>query len=110
MPLTYGNLAPRLAGVPARQRGRTVVAPGGLYYDSSVSIASDVINSGPLNGASLSTANIILSGDHYVWLAPNLQLPQVIQWNVSLEHGFSANDVVSLGYLGSTVIHWCAAK
>ena len=43
--------------------GRTVLRAGaGLYYDSSVSLANDVINSGPLNGASLSSTGSSLFG------------------------------------------------
>ena len=109
-PLTYGNFAPRL-GLAYRldKDGRTVLRAGaGLYYDSSVSIATAVINQGPLNGASLTTSgNAFLgtSGNITYGFAPNLQLPQVIQWNVSLEHGFSSHDVVSLGYVGSTASH-----
>jgi hypothetical protein len=109
-PTAYGDFAPRL-GLAYRldKAGRTVLRAGaGLYYDSSVSIATAVINSGPLNGAELSntgsgflaTPNNITYG-----FAPNLQLPQVIQWNVSLEHGFGSHDVVSLGYVGSMANH-----
>jgi hypothetical protein len=32
---------------------------------------------------------------------PNLKLPQVRQWNTSLEHAFGETDVLSLGYVGS---------
>jgi hypothetical protein len=107
-PLTYGNFAPRL-GLAYRfdQNGRTVLRAGaGLYYDSSVSIATDVINSGPLNGATLQSNQFLFSPGQIVYgFTPNLQLPQVIQWNVALEHGFSSHDVVSLGYLGSTGNH-----
>jgi hypothetical protein len=107
--LTYGNFAPRL-GLAYRldRSGRTVLRAGaGLYYDSSVSIATDVINSGPLNGANLKTlgSNLAFGGNITYGFAPNLQLPQVIQWNVSLEHGFGPHDVVSLGYIGSTGNH-----
>jgi Carboxypeptidase regulatory-like domain len=109
-PLTYGNFAPRL-GLALRldKEGRTVLRAGsGLYYDSSVSIANAVINTGPLNGASLSTRGSGLlapAGNISYGFAPNLQLPQVIQWNVALEHGFGTHDVVSLGYVGSTANH-----
>jgi hypothetical protein len=107
-PLSYGNFAPRL-GLAFRldKSGRTVLRAGaGLYYDSSVSIATDVINSGPLNGANLlNNGNLLLSKTISYGYAPNLQLPQVIQWNVSLEHGFGSHDIVSLGYLGSTGNH-----
>jgi hypothetical protein len=107
-PLTYGNFAPRL-GLAYRldKRGRTVLRGGaGLYYDSSVSIATEAINSGPLNGSSLSSAgNGLFSANINYGFEPGLQLPQVIQWNVALEHGFGAHDVVSLSYLGSTGNH-----
>ena len=108
-PGTYGNFAPRL-GLAYRldKDGRTVLHAGaGLYYDSSVSIATAVINSGPLNGANLSTVGngSLGKGNINYGFAPNLQLPQVIQWNVSLEHGFGPHDVVSLGYIGSTANH-----
>ncbi len=110
-PETFTNFAPRLGfALRLDKTGRTVLRAGaGLYYDSSVSIATAVINSGPLNGASLTntgggsffpTQNNITYG-----FAPNLQLPQVIQWNVALEHGFGSHDVVSLGYVGSTANH-----
>jgi hypothetical protein len=108
-PLTYGNFAPRL-GLAYRfdREGRTVLRAGaGLYYDSSVSIATDVINSGPLNGAQLTSSGsgFGVSGKINYGFTPNLQLPQVMQWNVSLEHGFTAHDVVSLGYIGSSGNH-----
>jgi len=106
-PLTYGNFAPRL-GLAYRlaKSGRTVLRAGaGLYYDSSVSLATDVINSGPLNGATLKNTSGLLTANITYGFAPNLQLPQVIQWNVSLEQGFGSHDVVSLGYLGSTGNH-----
>jgi hypothetical protein len=32
---------------------------------------------------------------------PNLQLPQVAQWNMALERALTQHDVVSLGYVGS---------
>ena len=108
-PRTYGNFAPRL-GMAYRfdKNGRTVLRAGaGLYYDSSVSIATAVINSGPLNGANLSTTgNGLLGPSGIIYgFAPNLRLPQVIQWNVSLEHGFGSHDVLSLGYVASTANH-----
>jgi hypothetical protein len=106
-PTSYGNFAPRL-GLAFRldKSGRTVLRAGaGLYYDSSVSIATDVINSGPLNGAQLTNQISFASSNITYGFIPNLQLPQVIQWNVSLEHGFGSHDVVSLGYIGSSANH-----
>jgi len=108
-PLAYGDFAPRL-GVAYRfdKDGRTVLRAGvGLYYDSSVSIATGIINQGPLNGGNLKTlgSSTGFAGNITYGYAPDLQLPQVIQWNVSLEHGFGPHDVVSLGYIGSTANH-----
>ena len=48
---TYGNFAPRL-GLAFRPTAstRTVIrAGGGIYFDSSLSLATDLINDGPLN-------------------------------------------------------------
>ena len=49
-PNSYRNFAPRLgAAYRLTGDGRTVLrAGGGLYYNSSLSIATDTINSGPL--------------------------------------------------------------
>jgi hypothetical protein len=33
---------------------------------------------------------------------PNLKLPEIRQWNVSLEHAFGARDTLSVGYVGSS--------
>jgi hypothetical protein len=89
------------------KNGRTVLRAGaGLYYDSSVSIATAVINSGPLNGANLTGNGLVGGSGNIIYgFAPNLQLPQVIQWNVSLEHGFGSHDVVSVAYVASTANH-----
>jgi hypothetical protein len=103
-PTSYRDFAPRLGlAWRLRQDGRTVLrAGGGLYYDSSMSIATDILNGGPLSITSFT------SGSHSPFnsqlsygFMPGLALPEVAQWNVSLEHGFTAHDVVSLGYVGS---------
>jgi hypothetical protein len=98
------NFAPRVgAAWQLTGDGRTVLrAGGGLYYESSMSIATDVLNGGPLSISSLSSsahspASSLLS---YGFM-PNLQLPRVWQWNVSTERAFGTHSVFSLGYLGS---------
>jgi hypothetical protein len=101
---SYRDFAPRLgiAWLITRD-GRTVLrAGGGLYYDSSLSIATDILNGGPLSFAQLS------SGIHAPFPAslnygflPDLQLPEVGQWNLALERAVTTHDVVSLGYVGS---------
>ncbi len=104
-PSSYKNIAPRL-GVAYRltEDGRTVLrAGGGLFYDSSMSIATDYINGGPLSLAQFqSSANAPFSSlDLEFGFMPNLQLPQVRQWNVTLERALEAHGVVSLGYVGT---------
>ncbi|MBV9507186.1 MAG: carboxypeptidase regulatory-like domain-containing protein, partial [Acidobacteriia bacterium] len=105
-PLWYGasgHFAPRLgfAFSPGKS-GRTVLrVGGGLYLDSSLSIATDVINGGPLS--------LNFTSARYGWVSswlsygfmPNLRLPEVAQWSVSLEHTLTANDSISLAYAGT---------
>jgi hypothetical protein len=104
-PASYRDLAPRLgAAFRVTNDGRTVLRAGaGLYYDSSLSIATDI-----LDGVGLSSV-LLQSGVHAPFsfifqygFMPNLKLPQVRQWNVSLERALSAHDVVSVGYVGSS--------
>ncbi|SPF36264.1 TonB-dependent receptor, plug [Candidatus Sulfopaludibacter sp. SbA4] len=105
-PTSYRDFAPRL-GVAYRLTadGRTVLrAGGGLYYDSSLSIATDFLTGGPLNASSLgfsSGRNGLFSTQLIFGFMPGLRLPRVEQWNVSLERAFGTHDVVSIGYLGS---------
>jgi hypothetical protein len=103
-PSSYHNLAPRI-GVAYRltKDGRNVLRAGaGLYYDSSVSIATDVLDSGPLNSSALgSAAHAPFSFNFIYGFVAGLKLPQVRQWNISVDHAFTARDVVTLGYVGS---------
>lgn len=101
---SYRDLAPRIgAALRLTKDGRTVLRAGaGLYYDSSLSIATDILDGGPLNSSRF------LNGTHAPFsfffdygFMPNLKLPQVRQWNVSLERALSAHDTFSLGYVGS---------
>jgi hypothetical protein len=101
---SYRDFAPR-AGVAwlLTRDGRTVLrAGGGLYYDSSMSIATDILNGGPLSVSRLS------SGIHAPFPAsldygfmPDLQLPEVAQWNIAVERALGPHDLLSLGYVGS---------
>jgi hypothetical protein len=75
----------------------------GLFYDSSLSIATDLINGGPLSISSfVSQMYAPFSAQLTYGLMPGLRLPRLLQWNVSLDHAFGARDVVSLGYVAST--------
>jgi hypothetical protein len=101
---SYRNFAPRLGlAIQLTGDGRTVLRTGGgLYYDSSLSIATDILNGGPLSISQLSSSihapfPSILS---YAFM-PDLRLPEIGQWNLSLERAFTARDVLSAGYVGS---------
>jgi hypothetical protein len=75
----------------------------GLFYDSSLSIATDLINGGPLSISSfVSQMYAPFSTQLAYGLMPGLEMPRLVQWNVSLDHAFGARDVVSLGYVAST--------
>jgi hypothetical protein len=103
-PTSHRNFAPRL-GMALRlsNDGSTVLRMGGgLYYDSSLSIATDALNGGPLSIQDFTSGRYgIFSGELSYGFWPNLRLPWVKQWNVALEHAFSANDTASIAYVGS---------
>ncbi len=102
-PTSYRDFAPRL-GLAWRltSDGKTVLrAGGGLYYDSSMSIAADSINGGPLSVASYTGATGLYPSELSYAFLTNLRLPAAAQWNVSLERGLGAHDTVSAGYVGS---------
>ena len=98
------NFAPR-AGLAFRitKDGRTVLrAGGGVYYDSSLSIAADVLNGGPLSITQYTSNPALVFSTILIYgFAPNLHLPEINQGNISLEHGFGQHDVLSVGYIGS---------
>jgi hypothetical protein len=106
-PLRYNNLAPRFAGAYRLTRnGRTVLRGGyGLFYDSSLGISTDIVHGrpatswqigGPGGDATGSPRRII---DYN--FDPSLRLPQIRQWNVTVEKSFEGGGVASLGYVGS---------
>lgn len=101
----YGNIAPRF-GIAYRltRDGRTILrAGGGLYFDSSLSLATDLINDGPLNISQyVNGRHGIFSTLLHFGFLPDLRLPLVTQWNVSLQRALSGRDVISLGYIGSS--------
>ncbi len=99
------NLAPRIgAALRLTKDGRTVLRAGaGLYYDSSLSIATDILDGGPLNFAVdiKNGSRAPFSFALRYGFEPDLKLPQIRQWNVSLERAITGHDFVSLGYSGS---------
>ena len=103
-PVVYNNLAPRLSAAwRITKSGNTVLrAGGGLFYDSSLSIATDLINSGPLSITQLT------SGVHGLFSSllsygfwPDLKLPRLIEWNLTLDRALTSHDVLSVGFVGS---------
>jgi hypothetical protein len=102
-PAQYRNLAPRVGVAWRPGEGRTVVrAGGGIYYGSSLSIATDLINGGPFslwqyaNGKYAPFSMVLSYG-----FMPDLRLPLVKQWNVSVEHSLGGREVISATYAGS---------
>jgi hypothetical protein len=98
------NLGPRagLAYRPFSQSHTVLRAGWGIYYDSSLSIATDVVNGGPFslsqyaNAAHAPFSQLLSYG-----FMPGLRLPSVAQWNGSIEHTFGSRQLVSLAYAGS---------
>src|ERR1019366_5193634 len=103
-PVAHANFAPRLgAAWRIRKSGGTVFrAGGGLFYDSSMSIATDLINSGPFNITHFTNSiyGFVSSLLSYAF-APNLRLPRLTEWNFTLDQALGAHDILSMGYVGS---------
>jgi len=74
----------------------------GVYYDSSVSIATDLINGGPFSLANYSNARYApFSSLLSFGFAPDLHLPLVTNWSASVEHALGSREVVSASYVGA---------
>jgi Carboxypeptidase regulatory-like domain len=102
---TNADFAPRIGiAFQPTEGGRTVIRAGaGLYYDSSLSLAGDLVSGGPLSVAAFSsnqTSPFVHSLSF--GFTPQLRLPAVKQWNISVERALSSHDVVSIGYVGSS--------
>jgi hypothetical protein len=100
---TNADFAPRIGvAFQPTEGGRTVIRAGvGLYYDSSLSLAGDLVSGGPLTVPTFSTGGFV-STRLYFGFTPQLRLPAVKQWNVSLERALSNHDGLTLGYVGSS--------
>lgn len=106
-PTRYGQIAPR-AGLAYQMARTTVLRAGwGLFYDTEFAAATDPINAFPYNRWQFAVQSGALpiaplssqaSGEG---LAPNLRLPYATEWNVSLDHEFSSDDVITVSYIGS---------
>jgi hypothetical protein len=98
------NLAPR-GGIAYRFRGGSTIlrAGAGLYFNSSLSLATDLVNDGPLNVAQYGSARYApFSSTLLFGFSPGLQLPRVAQWNVSVERMLTDHDAISAGYVGAS--------
>jgi hypothetical protein len=101
----YGHFAPRLAIAwrPAPLPNTVLRAGWGLFHHSTLSIATDLVNGGPLSIAQFGRRRAVpFSTLLSFGFAPGLRLPAVHHWNVTLEHVFPGRQVLSAGYVGSS--------
>jgi hypothetical protein len=117
---TYGNFAPRLGVATTLHTtpGKETIlrAGGGVYFDTGQAFEQLYgIDDGPGQGASqllfgsafpLSPSQLMLSSfaapyGLFATVAPDLQLPYSLQWNVSLEQAIDKSDSLTIGYVGS---------
>jgi hypothetical protein len=98
------NLAPRF-GVAYRPsaQSRTVLRAGwGVYYDSSLSIATDLVNGGPFSFSRYLSAQYAPFPSLLTYgFMPDLRLPSVKQWSGAVEHAFGRGHFLSAAYEGA---------
>lgn len=102
---SYANLAPRLAIAwrPAGHPWSVIRAGWGLYYHSTLSVGTDLVNGGPLSVAQFGRRRgVPFSTLLSFGFAPGLRLPAVHQWNFTLERALAGRQVISAGYVGSS--------
>ncbi len=103
----YNNFAPRagLALQLSRSRLTVLRVGGGVYFDSSLAIATDLLNesphlfwqvASPVPEVTNPTQSVINYG-----FADGLRLPKVWQWNVALEQPLGTGNIVTATYVGS---------
>ena len=104
--LSYTNLAPRI-GVAYRLRrdSDTVLRAGyGVYFNSSLAAANDVVNGEPFNTWEMRSADAVTGPVRSLLtfgFTPDLRLPVTRQWNITVEHSLRG-QTISAGYVGST--------
>ena len=104
----FTNFAPRL-GVAYRldESGRMVLRGGaGLYFDSSLAAASDLLNGIPYSLWQVASPYPETTGTMRSLISygfpEDLRLPKIWQWNVSVERSLTGADVLSVSYVGSS--------
>jgi hypothetical protein len=103
-PPQYTNFAPRF-GLAQRlgQEGRTVIRAGaGLYHVSSLSIATDLVNGGPLHVEQYGSGRAAPFSTLLAWgFLPVFLTPYVSHWSVSVERALGGRDSLSAAYAGA---------
>jgi hypothetical protein len=106
--LRYNNIAPRV-GLAWRldREGRLLLRAGfGIFYDSSLALATDIVNGSSANLWQFASPAPDLTGASRTLLtysfSPDLRLPLIREWNVTLERALTRGDVLSGSYIGSS--------
>lgn len=98
------NFGPRLGiAFQPSASGKTVLRAGwGLYYNSSLSVATDPVNGGPFSLSHFSSPRngFVATLLSYGFL-PGMRLPSVREWSASVEHSIGNAHVLTAGYVGS---------
>ena len=103
--LSYTNLAPRIgAAYRLRKDSDTVLRAGfGVYFNSSLAAANDVVNGEPFNTWEMRSAGAVTGPVRSLLtfgFAPDLRLPVTRQWNITVEHSLRGQTIAA-GYVGS---------
>jgi hypothetical protein len=105
----YADFAPRL-GVAYRLTadGRTMLRMGGgRYFNADFAAAVDGINGAPynawqFNGGVTNPASAVPQFTQVTYgFAPDLRVPSVWEWNVTLERAITRDDAISAAWVGS---------
>lgn len=116
---SYGNVAPR-AGISyqLRPNGRTVVRGGfGMFHDLGYTFSGNALNASAFPFASTLSLTSSYTSPAFAVVPPavslnppysrvfaygaGFKLPYTLQYNLTIEQGFGASDVLSLAYVGS---------
>ncbi len=107
--MQYRNISPRFgAAYRLTADGRTVLRAGaGRYFDADFGAAVEGINGAPYNswqfntGAASSVTPATTSTLIAYNFAPDLRVPSVWEWNVTLERGLGRDGLFSVAWAGA---------